>query len=72
MICRICDIGPSASRFGRLLAQTANLMVGIPDYRRYAAHRALRHPGEPVMSQSEFVLECLNRRLGGGGSGRCC
>lgn len=54
------------------LREAAHLMVGIPDYRRYAAHRARRHPGEPMMSRSEFVLERLNRRLGGGGSGRCC
>ena len=55
-----------------LLRETAHLMVGLPDYRRYAAHRTLRHPGEPMMSRSEFVLERLNRRFGGGGSGRCC
>lgn len=54
------------------LVETAHLMVGLPDYRRYAAHRALSHPGKPVMSRSEFVLERLNRRLGGGGTGRCC
>jgi uncharacterized short protein YbdD (DUF466 family) len=54
------------------LRETAHLMVGLPDYRRYVAHRTARHPGEPVMSRSEFVLERLNRRLGGTGPGRCC
>ena len=56
----------------RGLQETAHLMVGLPDYRRYVAHRERRHPGEPMMSRTEFVLERLNRRLGGSGSGRCC
>ncbi len=63
---------PDFSAWLRRLIEAAHLMVGLPDYRRYAAHRALRHPGEPVMSRSEFVLERLNRRLGGTGPGRCC
>ena len=54
------------------LREAAHLMVGLPDYRRYVAHRTLQHPGEPVMSRAEFVDERLNRRLGGAGTGRCC
>ena len=44
---RVCDIGPGAQRLGRLLVQTANLMVGIPDYDTYVEHRQTMHPGEP-------------------------
>ena len=54
------------------LKETAHLMVGLPDYRRYVAHRQTRHPGEPVMSRQEFVLDRLDRRFGGKDPGRCC
>lgn len=37
--------------------QTARLMVGIPDYETYVAHRRAHHPGEPVMSYTEFFRE---------------
>jgi len=52
------------------LAQTAHLMVGIPDYETYAAHRAAAHPGEPVMTARQFHRERLARRFGG--VSRCC
>jgi uncharacterized short protein YbdD (DUF466 family) len=58
--------------FAARLLETANLMVGIPDYDRYVAHRRSRHPGEPVMSRSAFVQECTARRFGDGGAPRCC
>jgi uncharacterized short protein YbdD (DUF466 family) len=56
------------------IAQTARLMVGVPDYDYYAAHRRAEHPGEPVMSRSEFYRERTERRFGGGANriGRCC
>lgn len=57
----------------RRAAQTARLMVGVPDYDVYAAHRRARHPGEPVMSREEFLRERTERRFGGkGGISRCC
>jgi uncharacterized short protein YbdD (DUF466 family) len=56
----------------RRIRETAHLMVGLPDYRRYVEHRRANHPGEAVMNRSEFVLERLNRRFGGKGVGRCC
>ena len=34
----------------RRAVQTARLMVGIPDYDTYVAHRRAQHPGDPVMS----------------------
>jgi uncharacterized short protein YbdD (DUF466 family) len=54
--------------------QTTHLMVGVPDYERYLAHRVAEHPGEPAMSRSEFHRHCTERRFGGGASSisRCC
>lgn len=42
--------------------QTARLMVGIPDYATYVAHREKNHPGEPIMSYVEFFRHCQNAR----------
>jgi len=42
--------------------RTARLMVGIPDYDNYVAHRRAQHPGEPVMSHVEFFRERQNAR----------
>jgi uncharacterized short protein YbdD (DUF466 family) len=36
------------------VARTARLMVGIPDYDAYLAHRERTHPDEPAMSYKEF------------------
>jgi uncharacterized short protein YbdD (DUF466 family) len=30
--------------------QTARLMIGVPDYETYVAHRKANHPGQPIMS----------------------
>ena len=56
----------------RRAAQTARLMVGLPDYDAYLAHRRSAHPGEPAMSRAEFHLERTERRYGAGATGRCC
>ncbi len=56
-------------------ARTARLMVGVPDYDTYVAHRQAAHPGEPVMSRAEFLAERAEKRFGGGTEGgisRCC
>ena len=54
-------------------ARTARLMVGVPDYEAYAAHRRAEHPFEPVMSRAEFLQNRTERRFGvGGGISRCC
>jgi len=42
--------------------QTARLMVGVPDYDNYVAHRKACHPGEPIMSYVEFHRERQNAR----------
>jgi uncharacterized short protein YbdD (DUF466 family) len=38
-------------------ARTARLMVGIPDYETYVAHRRANHPGLPIMTYEEFFVE---------------
>ena len=40
-----------------MVAQTARLMVGVPDYETYVAHRRVNHPGLPVMTYEEFFRE---------------
>ena len=58
----------------RQCARMARLMVGVPDYEAYAAHRKAAHPGETVMSRAEFLKNRTERRFGGGADriGRCC
>ncbi len=55
-------------------AQTARLMVGVPDYDAYVAHRHAAHPGEPVLTLAEFHRDRVERRYGGGKDRvvRCC
>ena len=55
-------------------ARTARLMVGVPDYDAYLAHRRAEHPGKPAMSRREFFADRAERRFGGGADriGRCC
>jgi uncharacterized short protein YbdD (DUF466 family) len=56
------------------VAKTARLMVGVPDYDAYVAHRRQAHPGEPVMTYDEFFRERQSSRYGenGGKINRCC
>ena len=62
------------SHLWRRAVQTARLMVGIPDYDTYVAHRQAHHPGEPVMSYPEFFRERQKARYGceGGRIRGCC
>jgi uncharacterized short protein YbdD (DUF466 family) len=55
-------------------AETGRLMVGVPDYDAYVAHRRETHPGEPIMSRADFCRERAERRFGSGPDriGRCC
>jgi uncharacterized short protein YbdD (DUF466 family) len=39
------------------VAETARLMVGVPDYPTYVAHRKANHPDDPVMTYEEFFRE---------------
>jgi uncharacterized short protein YbdD (DUF466 family) len=58
----------------RLAAQTAHLMVGLPDYATYVEHRRRHHPNEPVMSRDDFFRDCQARRYApaAGRGMRCC
>jgi len=58
----------------RLAAQTAHLMVGLPDYATYVEHRRRHHPGDPVMSRDDFFRNCQARRYtpAPGRGVRCC
>jgi uncharacterized short protein YbdD (DUF466 family) len=37
--------------------RTARLMVGIPDYDTYVAHRRANHPDQAIMTYEEFFVE---------------
>lgn len=53
------------------LAQTARLIVGVPDYDRYVAHMLRSHPDTPPMNREAFFVNRLDARYGRGAS-RCC
>jgi len=73
VICSLCDLAPGIRLFGRRLAETANLMVGLPDYDTYVAHLAAAHPDQPAMTREAFFHDRQARRYGAGGGGlRCC
>lgn len=63
-----------ASHVLKAVARTARLMVGVPDYDAYVAHRKSAHPGEPVMSYEAFFAERQASRYGTGSGKitRCC
>ena len=56
------------------ILRTARLMVGVPDYNAYVAHRKELHPGEAIMSYEDFFRERQASRYGtnGGKISRCC
>lgn len=55
----------------RSFCSACRQVFGIPDYERYLAHAAQRHPGAPVLTRSEFCVQAIERRYGNGGA-RCC
>ena len=59
---------------GRYLGQTFRLMVGVPDYQTYVAHRRSLHPDKPVMNYEEFFRERQDARyaIGKGRFRGCC
>jgi uncharacterized short protein YbdD (DUF466 family) len=56
------------------MAQTARLMIGIPDYQTYVEHQRTSHPDEPVMSYEAFFRERQDARyaVGRGRFRGCC
>jgi uncharacterized short protein YbdD (DUF466 family) len=57
-----------------MVVQTARLMVGVPDYDTYVAHRQTTHPDQPVMTYQEFFRERQEARyaVGKGRFRGCC
>ena len=45
-----------------LVTQAARLMVGVPDYATYVAHRQANHPGQAIMTYEEFFRERQDAR----------
>jgi uncharacterized short protein YbdD (DUF466 family) len=43
----------------------------MPDYERYLAHAAERHPGTPVLTRGDYFVQAIERKYGTGGA-RCC
>jgi uncharacterized short protein YbdD (DUF466 family) len=62
------------ARMAEGLKRTARLMVGMPDYDAYVAHRKAQHPGGAIMSFEDFFKERQASRYGanGGKISRCC
>ena len=55
----------------RDVRQICRQVFGIPDYERYLAHMAARHPGRPVLSRRAYCALAIERKYGQGGP-RCC
>ncbi len=62
-----------AALFARVkeAGQAAGRVMGMPDYERYLAHVAERHPDQPALTRKLFVEQAIDRRYGGLGP-RCC
>jgi uncharacterized short protein YbdD (DUF466 family) len=61
----------AASGGARGIVQIFRQLFGIPDYERYLAHAAARHPGAPVLSRRDFCARAIERKYGKSGP-RCC
>jgi uncharacterized short protein YbdD (DUF466 family) len=69
------DQSASAMRAaGYWSTRTARLMIGVPDYETYVAHRRANHPGQPIMTYVEFFRERQRARyaIGKGRFRGCC
>ena len=69
-VCGASEPGGLRARW-RAVCGTCRQIFGIPDYERYLAHAAARHPGAPVLARDEYCRRAIERRYGGGGM-RCC
>ena len=69
------DQSASAVRAARYWStRTARLMIGVPDYETYVAHRQAKHPDQPIMTYVEFFRERQQARyvVGKGRFRGCC
>ena len=46
----------------RSLCSACRSVFGIPDYERYLAHAAERHPDAPVLPRREFFAQSIDRK----------
>jgi uncharacterized short protein YbdD (DUF466 family) len=53
------------------LCSACRQVFGMPDYDRYLAHAAERHPEAPVLARGDYFVQAIERRYGKGGA-RCC
>jgi uncharacterized short protein YbdD (DUF466 family) len=68
------DVGvPKGVVFERVrgIRQICRQMFGIPDYERYLAHAAARHPDAAVLSRRDFCAQAIEHKYGKSGP-RCC
>ncbi len=74
MICRCFGRNLDFSALAKRVGETANLMVGVPDYDAYTAHMRQQHADQEPMSRQAFFNDRQSARYGGGGKGvfRCC
>jgi uncharacterized short protein YbdD (DUF466 family) len=65
---------PDIRTLGAWMAQTARLMIGIPDYETYVEHQRTFHPEHQVMTYEEFFRERQDARyvVGKGRFRGCC
>jgi len=59
-----------ASIFSRT-ASVLRAVLGVPDYQRYLTHMRSAHPGDRIMTETEFRHTRMNDRYNRPGS-RCC
>ena len=52
-------------------ASFVRAVLGVPDYERYLSHMRSAHPGDRVMSETEFRITRMNDRYNRTGS-KCC
>jgi len=52
-------------------ASFVRAVLGFPDYERYLAHMRAAHPGDRVMTKTEFRHKRMNDRYNRAGS-KCC
>ena len=65
------QVGRVTREQGRYFAQTARLMVGVPDYGTYVAHMKATHPDQEPLSYEAFFINRQQARYGRGRAG-CC
>jgi uncharacterized short protein YbdD (DUF466 family) len=61
------------TRIAGFFSRTASFVraiLGVPDYQRYLAHMRASHPGDRVMSETEFRHTRMNDRYNR--TSRCC